>query len=207
MFDDLTKKPKNVIEHIVLAQESTFLGKKCLQVRFEPQKFATYEVDGPNFVYFPLDFHNGAIEVDLAADLEENAPEFARGFIGLAFRIQKDFSSFEGIYVRPLNGRCHDQIRRNHSTQYFSFPDYKFDRLRAEEPEKYESYCDMQLKAWMHLKIDVQDSSAQLFVNNAEQPALIVNDVKLGDTTKGGVGLWIDNGTLAYFRNLHITHR
>ncbi len=207
MFVSLAKKPENLKEHIVIAEEKVFLGEQCTCVRFDPKELDKYEVDGPNFAYLPMDFSNGTIEVDLAADLEENAPEFARGFIGLAFRISENLSAFEGMYIRPLNGRCDDQVRRNHCTQYFSFPEYKFDRLRAEEPEKYESYCDMQLKTWIHIKIEVQGSCAYLYVGNAEQPVLIVNDLKLGEKAQGGIGLWIDNGTLAYFRNLQITQK
>ena len=50
-------------------------------------------------------------------------PSFARGFIGLAFRVSASKDKFEGIYVRPTNGRADDQIRRNHSIQYFHFQD------------------------------------------------------------------------------------
>ena len=69
----------------------------------------------------------------------------SRGFIVVAFRIGENNSKIEGIYIRPTNGRTDDQIRRNYSIQYFSFPDYKFDRLRKESPEKQETYADMGL--------------------------------------------------------------
>ncbi len=204
MFYELTNKPDSLIENIVIAKEAEFLSSKCLSVHFDPAQKDKYVYDGANFAYFPIDFHNGTIELDLAGTLEENAPEFARGFVGIAYRIKEDLSQFESIYIRPTNGRADDQIRRNHSTQYFSFPDYKFDRLRKEEPEKYESYCDIEPNKWIHIKITVENSKARLYVNNSEQPVLIINDMKLGDSATGGVGLWIDNGTLAYYKNLKI---
>ena len=113
-------------------------------------------------------------------------------------------SQFECIYIRPTNGRADDQVRRNHSIQYFSFPDYKFDRLRKESPEKYESYADMGLNEWIKLKIEVKGKQAKLFINDNKQPSLIVNDLKHGDNSSGAVGLYVDNGTEGFFTDLKI---
>jgi len=136
--------------------------------------------------------------------LAKNAPEWARGFIGVAFRIDERNTKFESIYLRPTNGRADDQIRRNHSIQYFSFPDYKFDRLRKESPEKYESYADMGLNEWITIKIVVQGPTVRLFLNNNDQPSLIVNDLKLGENNSGAIGLWVGNWTEGYFRDLKV---
>ena len=159
--------------------------------------------DRPFLAWLPVDFANGTIEVDVASVLADDAPEYARGFIGLGFRIDDDLK-FEGLYVRPVNSRVDDQVRRNHTTQYFSHPDYDFARLRAEAPERYESYVDVGLEEWIHLKIVVQESDARLYVHGAEQPALIVTDLKLGSLQRGGVGFWIESGTVGYFSNLQI---
>lgn len=72
----------------------------------------------------------------------------------------------------------------------------------------YESYADMALGEWIHLRIVVEGANASLFVNGAfankaGQPCLIVHDLKLGDS-QGSVGLWIGPGTEGYFRNLSI---
>ena len=79
----------------------------------------------------------------MLARLVQGAPEFARGFIGIAFRISDDNKKFECIHLRPANGRAEDQLRRNHSIQYFSAPEWKFDRLRKEAAGVYETYADM----------------------------------------------------------------
>src|SRR5205807_3535806 len=70
-------------------------------------------------------FHNGTIEVELAGKPAANAGPGARGFIGIAFRVQGN--RFEYIFLRPTNGRADDQIRRNHSTQYAAYPEFDFD--------------------------------------------------------------------------------
>jgi hypothetical protein len=43
---------------------------------------------------------------------------------------------------RPTNGRAEDQVRRNHATQYISYPDRRWFQLRKDFPGKYESYAD-----------------------------------------------------------------
>jgi len=130
-------------------------GKKVVRVARDT---ATKGADRPTFVRLNNTdgFSNGTIEVMLLSRLLPTAEAYARGFIGLAFRINKDNSRFESIYIRPTNGRAEDQLRRNHSTQYFSYPDYKFDRLRKEAEGKYESYADMGLNEWIKMKIVVK---------------------------------------------------
>ena len=148
-------------------------------------------------------FRDGTIEVDLAGQPAAGADGAARGFIGIAFRLQGD-GSYEYIYLRPTNGRADDQIRRNHSTQYSSHPDFGFARSRQEAPEKYESYVDLEPGVWTKYKIEVEGRKARLYVNGAAQPCLIVNDMKL-EPRDGGVALWVGPDTEGYFSNLKIT--
>lgn len=161
--------------------------------------------DEPTFVKLKgVEFKDGTIEVRVLSRLLPDAAPTARGFIGVAFRINESNSKFECIYIRPTNGRANDQIRRNHSIQYFSYPNYKFDRLRKEAPEQYESYSDMGLNEWIKLKIEVKGQQAQLFLNDNQQPSLIVNDLKYGPDLSGTIGLYVDNGTEGYFSDLKI---
>lgn len=147
-------------------------------------------------------FHNGTIEVELAGKPAASAGAAARGFIGIAFRLQGD--RYEYIYLRPTNGRADDQVRRNHSTQYGAYPDFNFDRSRKESPEKYESYVDLEPGVWTRYRITIDGAKARLFVHGAAQPCLIVDDLKLGDS-EGAVALWVGPGTEGYFTNLKIT--
>ena len=146
-------------------------------------------------------FHNGEIEVEIAGLPAGGAVAAARGFIGIAFRLTG--GKFEYIYLRPTNGRADDQVRRNHSTQYSSHPDFSYAVSRAEAPEKYESYVDLEPGVWTRVRITVEGTKARLYVHGAPQPCLIVNDLKLGDAT-GGVALWIGPGTEGYFTGLQI---
>jgi hypothetical protein len=163
--------------------------------------------DIDTFAFVPgLDFHNGTIEVEVAGSPLPDAPAGARGFVGVVFRVETTDGSFgcEGIYLRPTNGRADDQVRRNHSTQYFAYPGHDFSRLRREAPARYESYVDLVPGEWTAMRIEVEDATAKLFVGTAQQPVLIVNDLKRGADAHGSVGLYVDNGTDGHFRKLRI---
>lgn len=165
------------------------------------------EVDEPTYAkLLNTEFHNGIIELKVFSQLLSDAPDFARGFIGIAFRINDDDTMFESIYIRPTNGSADDQLRRNRTTQYFSYPDYKFDTFRQIAPGKYESYVDITIGEWIDFKVEVKDSVAKLYINNSKNPVLIVNDLKYGSDIKGSIGLWSEVGTDAYFKDLKITH-
>jgi len=150
-----------------------------------------------------VDFKDGSIEVEVAGAPNASAPADARGFIGIAFRVQPQAARYECFYVRPTNGRADDQLRRNHSAQYTSEPDYPWHRLRKENPGVFESYVDLEAGAWTKIKIVVSGVKARLYVNGADQPCLIVNDLKLGDS-HGQVAFWMTPTTDGYFSNLTI---
>jgi hypothetical protein len=141
------------------------------------------------------------IEAEIAGAPRKDAPQDMRGFVGIAFHVQPGGVHFECFFLRPTNGRAEDQLRRNHSTQYISHPDYPWYRLREESPGLYESYADLVPGAWTPIKIVVSGVRARLYVNGAEQPCLVVNDLKLGET-QGQIALWIGSGTEAHFSNV-----
>lgn len=150
------------------------------------------------------EFHDGTIEVDVSGAPLPGSDPSSRGFIGISFRTRERGARAEYFYLRPTNARSDDQLRRNHTLQYVSTPDYPWERLRKENPGAYESYADMETGAWTHMKVVVSGTKAALYVNGASQPALIVNDLKLGDS-RGAIGLWAHETTDAYFSNLTIT--
>jgi hypothetical protein len=179
-----------------------FKGKKVVKV---VKDSTIKEVDEPTFVRIKnINLKDGIIKVNVQSRLLPTASSSDRGFIGLAFRISDSISRFECIYIRPTNGRATEQVRRNHSVQYFSFPNFKFPRLRKETPEKYESYADMGLNEWIKMKIVIKGNQARLFLNKNKQPSLIVNDLKLGGDISGSIGFFVDIGTEGYFSNLKI---
>jgi hypothetical protein len=203
LYSQTFKFDKNKLEAINSSISiEKFMGKEVVKVIKDS---TVLESDQPTFTKLKgIEFKNGTIEIKVLSRLLPNAPQYARGFIGIAFRISDSNSKFECIYIRPTNGRANDQIRRNHSIQYFSYPDYKFDRLRKEAPEMYESYADMGLNEWIKLKIVVKDLQAKLFINDNKQPSLIVNDLKHGANSSGAIALWVDTGTEGFFSDLKI---
>jgi hypothetical protein len=196
---------KGLQPHNVTVEAVTYHGRKA--VRVMPAADADAELaarkngEGGGIVVIPgTSFHDGTIEVDVAGKPRAGSPSDARGFVGVAFRVAVDTSKYECVYIRPTNGRADDQVRRNHSTQYISMPEYEWSRLRSEAPGRYESYVDLAPGEWTKIKIEVSGVKARLYVNDSLQPVLVVNDLKHGDS-EGAVALWIGLGTEAYFAN------
>jgi len=184
--------------HRVKVEAADYLGKRAVKLT-EDGEVANGEAYA---IVKGAAFNNGTIDVELAGrPADAVAGTAARGFIGIGFRLQND--KFEYIYLRPTNGRADDQVRRNHSTQYSSHPTFDFAEARRTAPEKYESYVDLQPGVWTRVRITVEGTKARLYVHGASQPTLIVNDLKLGDSS-GGVLLWIGPGTEGYFTGLEI---
>jgi hypothetical protein len=150
-----------------------------------------------------VEFSDGAITAELAGTPAPDAGAASRGFVGIAFRLRD--GAYDLFSLRLTNGRAEDQQRRNHATQYASHPDWPWFRLRKETPSRYESYVDLLPDVWTTIRIDVRGDRARLYVHGQEQPTLIVNDLKSGGKRTGQVALWINHGTVAYFRNLTVT--
>ena len=183
----------------VKVEPTEYRGRKALRVTE-----STAEPTGGIVVVDGTTFRNGTIELEVAGVPGKGASAGARGFVGVAFRVQPDSKRYEAFYLRPTNGRAEDQLRRNHSAQYVSEPEFPWHRLRKENPGVYESYVDLEPGAWTRVRVVVDGVKARLFVHEAAQPALIVNDLKLGDVS-GGVALWSGSGTEAWFSSLRVT--
>lgn len=182
----------------VRAEMTMYQGKQGLKM--------TEKETGPGgmAVLKGVEFGDGEIEFEVSGAPSKNADALARGFIGIVFRMQPDGTHAENIYLRPVNGRAEDQLQRNHAVQYVSPPEWTWQRMRQETPGQYESYADMQAGVWTRMRIVVHGKEARLYVGGADQPCLIVKDLKLGES-RGGVALWIGPGTEGYFRNVRIS--
>ena len=198
--------PSEMQPRHVKTEQVTYKGRKALRVTdAAPANVA----DGIQLVILnQTEFQDGVIEIELTGEPAATAGEGARGFVGVAFRINldaaKDAAKYECFYLRPTNGRADDQVRRNHTTQYISYPDFPWNRLRKEFPEKYESYVDLVPGEWTKMKIEVRGDKARLYVHDAPQPVLVVNDLKRGQG-QGQIALWVGPGTVAHFANLRVS--
>lgn len=188
--------------HNVIVEPATLQSKKGLKVEASPEALQSGTGVETLVLISDLNFGDGVIEAEIAGDVRPGAPEGARGFVGIAFRVQEDLRTYDAFYLRPTNGRADDQVRRNHSAQYIAHPDWPWFRLRKEFPSKYESYVDLVPGTWTKVKIEVRGDQARLYVHDQAQPALVVNDAKSGPNGRGAIALWIDSGTVAHFRNL-----
>ncbi len=181
-----------------------FLPENIAEVRktdkTQPDENTYLEING-------IDFHNGVIEVDVCGKLLPDAPDYARGFIGIVFRTKPDGREFESFYIRPTNGReCQDPERREHGCQYFSYPGYTFSYFREFGIAEYEGRVDsIALNEWSHIRAEIEEEHGTFFVDGAK--VLEVKDLRHGAAGRGGVGLYVDIGTDGLFKNLKVECR
>ena len=154
---------------------------------------------GDGVAYLPgLEFADGTIELDIKG---KDVPQ--QSFVGVAFH-GVDGTTYDAIYFRPFNFRTEDQARRVRAVQYISHPSNTWQKLRAEQPGKYEKPVDPvpDPNTWFHVRIVVASPKVSVFVNDAKEPCLIVD--QLSDRKKGLVGLWVGNMSDGDFANFKI---
>lgn len=163
-------------------------------------------VDEPTYARLTnLDFKNGVIEVKMLSQIQDPSPfAAAQGFIGVAFRISEKDTAFESIYLRPKVGRSDNQLFRNKTVQYYAYPDYKFDRLRKEAEGMYETTAPVNINEWITMRIEVNGEKVYMYINDAKYSTFVVEKMK-GKTTHGSIALWVDIGTIGYFKDLKVT--
>ncbi len=191
---------KNLDFNGLTVTQTTFKNKECIQAYLDNDSNTELFIGIPD-----VKFTNGTIELEISGMPKKYSNPMAKGFVGIAFRTQND-STYECIYLRPVNSIDTDQLYRNSTVQYTSHPDYPWQRQNSESPGKYETYCPIKPGDWIKVKIVVEGNQAILYVNNAPEPSFFVNDLKLGSDISGGIGLWVGSWTLAHFCNLTILH-
>lgn len=186
----------------VMLNEMKLNGENVIQV-IKKEKIG--QADENTYIKLSdLNFHNGTVEVKVLSRLLPDAPEYSRGFIGLAFRINENNSRFESFYIRPTNGMINDPIRKNRAFQYFSYPKYTFSYFRDQGITDFEGPALIALNEWITLKIDIKDSKGIFYINDLKKTVLVVDDLKLGADARGSVGIFVDDGTEGYFKDLKI---
>jgi hypothetical protein len=157
------------------------------------------ESAGDGVAYVPgIDFTNGTIECDIKG---KDVPQ--QSFVGVVFH-GVDGTTYDAIYFRPFNFKAEDPARRIRAVQYVSHPAYTWDKLRAEQPGKYEKAVNPvpDPNAWFHVRVVVASPNVSVFVGDAKEPCLVVS--QLSDRKKGSVGLWVGNTSGGDFANLKI---
>ena len=157
------------------------------------------ENPGDGVAYLPgIEFTDGTIEFDVRGkDIQQQS------FVGVAFH-GVDGTTYDAIYFRPFNFRTEDPARRIRAVQYISHPTYTWQKLRTEQPGKYEKAVSPvpDPNAWFHARVVVASPKVSVFVDDAKEPSLVVN--QLSDRKKGSVGLWVGNNSGGDFANFKI---
>lgn len=208
----LENLPAGASLNSVTAESVSVAGRQALRIELTAAAAASGVpgidyIDQPTFVLIPADFENGTVEVDVLSRLSANAPDYARAFAGLAYRITESLDSFESVYIRPLNGAKVDppRPRIDRAVQYFAYPEWKYERLREEYPDgRYESGADIGPDEWIRLRIEVKDRSLRVMVDGTQ--ILDLTETK-AQPARGSVGLFVDVGTVAFFSNLSVATR
>lgn len=141
---------------------------------------------------------DGVIEVDMKGkDVKD------KSYLGIAFRGQ-DENTYEAVYFRPFNFNASDPIRKNHAVQYEAEPNFPWDKLRKEQPEKYEHFLTPSVNPneFFHVKILLDKSHIRVYVNGSAEPTLAVDS--LSTQKSGWVGFWIGKNADATFKNLKV---
>jgi hypothetical protein len=159
------------------------------------------EANGEGGAFLPgIELANGSIEFDVRGkDVAQQS------FVGVAFHAV-DGAVYDAIYFRPFNFRATDPVSRSHAVQYHSLPVYTWQKLRTDQPGKYEQAVNPapDPNAWFRARVVIANPKASVFVGDAKDPCLVVN--LLNDRKKGLVGLWAGNNSGGDFANLTIIH-
>ena len=183
----------------VTGHKATFLeegGRKI--IRFD-------QASGAGIAWLEgLEFTNGVIEFDA-----KGKDEFQKSFVGVAFR-GVDEKTHDAVYFRPFNFKTDDPERKIHAVQYVSHPDFTWDRLRKERSNQYEKaiFPNPETPApdpngWFHARIVVAKPKISVYVNDAKEPSLVVDEIS--DRKGGWVGFWVGSSAGGDFANLKIT--
>jgi len=142
-------------------------------------------------------FGDGTIELDIRG---RNLVQ--RSFVGVAFHGADD-QTYDAVYFRPFNFRSEDAARRLRAVQYIAHPGYTWSKLRQERPGQFEQPVTPAPDPddWFHVRIVVAWPKVSVFVNDAKEPCLAVEQLSARKT--GRVGLWVDTGA-GDFANLKI---
>jgi hypothetical protein len=206
---DLTTLPPGLENKSVTSQITDIAGRRALCVQLTEDiarngKPDIDYVDMPTFSVLPTSFTTGILSVDIYSRLNALAPPYARAFAGLAYHIVDDYSAFESVYLRPLNGVTLNPPppRDKRAVQYFAYPDWRYERLRETYHDgRYEAAADIAPERWTNLRIEIETTQLQAFVDN--QPVLALHQLK-ASAVPGAVGLFVDIGTEAFFSNLRV---
>ena len=129
----------------------------------------------PGLAYFnDLVFENGIIECDIASSVK-------RAYVGIAFRVQSE-DSYELIYFEPHRSGKWDAIQYDPVFNGSS-------TWQLHHGPGYQAEAEIPAKRWFHAQIVVRGLRAEVYLDDASIPSLVVDKLQHG-YGKGYVGVW-----------------
>lgn len=164
-----------------------FQGKQSLLI----ERTADDSLKGYYATVKTFNFKDGVIEFDMFCPQKDNS------YVGFLFRLTNynEDDRYELFYFRPF------QTNEIGAVQYMpvnngaiNWPDYNHDA--------YKSDGDIPWNEWVHVKANIKDSKATVYVN--DNVVMTVSNLARGRTV-GKVGLWLGNTTQCYYSNFKMT--
>lgn len=133
-----------------------------------------------------VEFANGVIELDMAVERRTSYP-------GVLFRM-KSPRDHERFYIRPHRAGLYTD-----AIQYVASFNGVDSWQLYNGPGK-TAALEIPYQTWFHVKLEVKGAQARIFINNSNQPALVINELQHG-ASKGMVGLMGPVDGSAYYSN------
>ncbi|MFC1475639.1 SMP-30/gluconolactonase/LRE family protein [Candidatus Zixiibacteriota bacterium] len=165
---------------LVNADTSEYLGRKCLSG-------IAYLED--------VEFTNGIIEVDMAVE----APCIhTRSYPGIVFRKQSP-GDYERFYIRPHRSGLYTD-----ALQYTPV----FNNIAGWQLYNGEGATagidSLPANRWFRVKAEISGKQCKIYIDNADDPALVISDLKHGIST-GSIGVFGPPNVPVYFSNFQYT--
>jgi hypothetical protein len=121
-----------------------------------------------------VEFHNGVIEVDVAVD-------GSRSYPGIVFRRRSD-KNYERVYLRPH--RAGFYLDALQYTPIFN----GVTGWQLYHGKGFTAGASFPVNEWFRLRLEVRGAQARVFLGDAVRPALVIDDLKHGDS-RGAIGI------------------
>src|SRR6476619_4382126 len=160
----------------------------------EQAKVADYQgrkslyLNGGAAILKDFEMRDGVIDMDVATS-------GSRGFIGIQFRLDKDGSNGEWVYLRPHKSGYPDALQYTPVLNTGA-------NWQIYNGQGFTGEVDIPKDVWFHLRLEVVGAKAKLYVKDMDKPVLVMNDLKSG-IQKGQVALYVLTGA-TFFSNFEI---
>ncbi len=186
---------------IKLDQQAVKLVNRQFDGRPETQKevisLDAREGDGMAVVQ-TVQMQEGTLHVDLRGENKQGG-----SFVGIAFNVQND-STYEAVYFRPFNFHSNEKIRREHSIQYISHPEFTWSKLREQRTGVFEREFSSPPAPDDWFSISLTITANKILVQETKSGNRLMEVERLTKPASDKIGFWVGNRSRGSFKNLTI---